>query len=526
MKLKLKIILALFSGFQTISPAQIKVSPSPAEMDAIRKSEFNTIGKKVAIPAVTEKSTGQWESDDGFSIWKLIVETDNADAIIVYFDELTLPVGSEIVAYSADDPSESTGVFTENSNKYVKTFALPMVNSDKVVVEARIPSGQVNAFHAVISEIGCIVGKGTNGTTGFGDTDPCYINVNCADGLPYQNARRAVAQYTFTEGGVIGNCTGTLLNNTAQDDRNLFLSAQHCAIEATPAELGQAIFYFNYEAPDCDNPSSSAGLLDDAVVGCTRIAASGGQHPLPPDGSDFHLFELNPIPAAYNVYYAGWNRNDIGANIPMPGAIIQHPLSDIKKISFIDSFTQAMTGSDFYANCIQMSGTGGIIEPNASGSGVFDNNKRVIGTISYGATGCVIPGAFNLAAGGKFFAHWDMNGTAANRRLKPWLDPTNSNVMTLDGKNSGTVGLADKIETAIVVSIYPNPASDVITIKSDVSLLGSRFVIKNLSGKLVNQGQLLTETTIVDMQHLSPGFYFLEVTHDNFANQAYKIIKL
>jgi hypothetical protein len=526
MNLKLKIILALLIGFQILSHAQIKVSPASAEMEAIRKSEFNTIGKKVVIQAVTEKSSGNWETIDGFSIWKLSVEAENADAIIVYFDELTLPVGSEIVAYSADDPSNRTRVFTENSNKYLKTFALPIVNSDKVVVEATIPPGQAGEFHAVISEIGCIVGKGDKGTTGFGDADPCYINVNCPDGQPYQDAKRAVAQYTYTVGGNIENCTGTLLNNTAQDDRNLFLSAQHCAIEATPTELGQALFYFNYESPDCDNPSSSAGLLDDAVVGCTRLAASGGQHPVPPDGSDFHLFELNPIPASYNVYYAGWNRNDVGSDIPMPGAIIEHPLSDIKKISFIDSFTQAMTSTDFYANCIQMSGTGGIIEPNASGSGVFDNNKRVIGTISYGSTGCVIPGEFNMAAGGKFFVHWDMNGTNADRQLKPWLDPTNSGVMTLDGKNSGTVGMADEIEKAILVSIYPNPATGIITIKSDVSLLGSGFLIKNLSGKLVIQGQLLNENTSVELQHLPPGFYFLKVINDNFTNQTCKIIKL
>jgi hypothetical protein len=47
MKLKLKIILALLTGFQTLSYAQIKVSPASAEMDAIRKSDM---GKHISKP--------------------------------------------------------------------------------------------------------------------------------------------------------------------------------------------------------------------------------------------------------------------------------------------------------------------------------------------------------------------------------------------------------------------------------------------------------------------------------------------
>jgi len=77
-----------------------------------------------------------------------------------------------------------------------------------------------------------------------------------------------------------------------------------------------------------------------------------------------------------------------------------------------------------------------------------------------------------------------------------------------------------------LVSICPNPATDAISIKADVSLLGSAFVIKDLSGKFVVQGQFLNENTDVVIQNLSPGFYFLKVINDNLRNQTYKIIKL
>jgi hypothetical protein len=449
-------------GISSLVDAQVSVSPSFANMDAIRTDESNTVGQKIKINPVTENSLGTLRDNRGITTWQFSVEAENCDGIIVYFDELVLPQGSEIFAMS-NDSSLKTRLFTKNENREVKTFALPVIYSNKVIVKASIPTKVANDFSAVISEIGCIVKKGGNNTDGFGDADPCFINVNCPDGQAWQDQKRAVAQYTYTSGSEIGNCTGTLLNTTAQDNRNLFLSAHHCAIEATDEELGQAIFYFNYEALDCENPSSSAGLLDDAIVGCTRIAASGGMHQLPPDGSDFHLFELNPIPASFNVYYSGWNRYDLGANIPMPGAIIQHPLSDIKKISFIESFEQASSYSDFYADCVQSSGTGGIVEPNSSGSAVFDNDKCVIGTVSYGTTGCVIPGEWNFAAGGRFQKHWDQNGAAANRQLKPWLDPLNTGVMTLDGTNV-IVGIEQISDESGYFQVYPNPATTNISI--------------------------------------------------------------
>lgn len=346
---------ALCFGIAPSARAQIAVTPLRETLDAIRVDDSNRVGLQVAIPSIEDKSAGSWSSDGETSTWTLTVHADHADGIIVYFDELTLPPGVAISARSEDGTS-ATRSFDRNDNRSVPSYALPTVWSPDVIVEASMPADRAHAFRAVVSEVGCVVRKG-DPAKAFGDAPACYVNVNCPDGAPWQSAKKAVAQYTYTAGAEIGNCTGTLVNNTALDDRRLFLTAQHCAIEATPAELGQMIFTFNYEAPGCANPTSPEGLQDDTVVGCTRLAASGGAHPLPPDGSDFQLLELNPIPEAYGVYYAGWNRSPIGPGIPMPGAILQHPLADIKKISFVSAFEQSSgSASDFYATCVQSSG--------------------------------------------------------------------------------------------------------------------------------------------------------------------------
>ena len=491
-----------------------------------RKSGDNIIGKKITLTKSMSDLEWHHSIKDAYHILKVNIKCDPGFGLIVYFDQLELPTGSSIRAFSYN---HTTRVFYSNDNKHTRSFALPLINSNELTLEARIPLDNIDQFTANVSEIGCIP-LSSKGTHGFGDTEPCFVNVNCPDGEPWSKQKRAVVRYTYTEDGEIGNCTGTLVNNTAQDDRNFFLTAQHCAMGASVDELGQAIFYFNYESPNCDNPPNDDGLLDETVVGCTRIAASGdGSDPNGfPDGSDFHLFEINPIPASYNIYYAGWNRNDIG-NLSGPGSIIQHPLSDIKKISFVSKFIPSITGSDMEAVTTTTSGgQGGNVEPNSSGSAMFDNNKLVVGTISYGSVGCVI-GETDFGAGGKFFYHWDQNGTEDNRKLSVWLDPSNTGVMTFEGKNSGNVGIGQLNQYKSEVIVYPNPANNTIYlgyVKSE-KINKVKVLINNISGVLVLENEIyLNEKNVlnrIDISNLKPGMYFITIS--NLENQFYKSSK-
>jgi Secretion system C-terminal sorting domain len=204
----------------------------------------------------------------------------------------------------------------------------------------------------------------------------------------------------------------------------------------------------------------------------------------------------------------------------MPGAIIHHPLSDIKKISFIDSFSPSFTSpsSDFSTNCIQSSGTGGLIEPNSSGSAVFDNQKNIIGTCSYGGSGCVAPGGINFVGGGKFWFHWDQNGTSPDRQLKPWLDPLNTGVMAFQGKYPNNTGITHTV-VKNTFSIYPNPASDNFKILTDKAVL--QVTLYNILGEKVGSWK---NTRFIPIQQLPPGVYFTII---KFPREIYsvKIIK-
>ena len=72
-------------------------------------------------------------------------------------------------------------------------------------------------------------------------------------------------------------------------------------------------------------------------------------------------------------------------------------------------------------------------------------------------------------------------------------------------------------------TIYPNPASNLITIKSKNSSAGSSYSITDQTGKMVLSGKLLEETTPVDITILNNGIYFLKI--GDRSQPAFKVIK-
>ena len=130
-------------------------------------------------------------------------------------------------------------------------------------------------------------------------------------------------------------CTGSMVNNTAQDLTPYFLTANHC--------LGgndSWIFMFNYESSGCQNQN---GLTNMTVSGSTLLANSAT--------SDFALLELNEsIPEDYNVFFSGW---DVTGNTPNIPVCIHHPSGDIKKITFDEDNASSCFGKFEFIPSIQ-----------------------------------------------------------------------------------------------------------------------------------------------------------------------------
>ncbi|MCX6256629.1 MAG: T9SS type A sorting domain-containing protein [Bacteroidia bacterium] len=434
-----------------------RIYPQP-DMDQIRKedavSEKNgtiyKIGRIIPVKLNMENS-GTWTSlPDGSNIWRLKIGSPGAKAISVYYDHFQLPAKGKLFLYN-EDKTQVLGAYTQIDNYVSGEFATELVQGETVTLEYSVPCG-VNDQAEISIRGFSYTYRGVSfyrNTNDFGQSASCEVNINCApEGTNWQHQKRGVARILIVASTFTGWCSGSLVNNVRQDCTEYFLTADHCYEESNvqipQSYLNQWIFYFNYEAPGCSNPNSQGTLATHTITGCTKKAngGSGGD-----TGSDFFLTTLNQtIPASWNVYYIGWSRNTTASP---SGVGIHHPYGDIKKIStYTNTLTSTYWSNASYPNThweVTWSTTTnghGVTEGGSSGSPIFDNHGYLIGTLTGGGSACTVNGA-GTGTGptmpdeyGKFSYHWISNGSTNATQVKPWLDPDNLGLMSLNGKES------------------------------------------------------------------------------------------
>jgi hypothetical protein len=347
-----------------------------------------------------------------------------------------MPEGSKLFLYN-DSHAQIIGAFTSRNNKPDGRFATGLLRGETITLEYYEPE-RVSAPGRI--RIGYIVHGYKDIFKDFpllekdyGNSGPCEVNVNCTQGAAWQNEKRAVAMILTSNGSRI--CSGIMINNVRQDLAPYFLTANHCIEGDTP---GTWIFMFNYESPGCANID---GPLNYTLTGSTALAYD--------DTSDFALLRLNETPPdSFKLHWAGWNA---GTATPSSGACIHHPSGDIKKISlvtssFIDSsWTDTPTHSHW-----RVFWSTGVTEPGSSGAAIFDQNHHIVGQLHGGPSAC--SGDDKSDMFGKFSWSWNYGSTPATR-LKDWLDPDNTGLLTLDGWDK-TLGVRDYVPPTKITDLH------------------------------------------------------------------------
>lgn len=363
-------------------------------------------------------NSGIWQDlPNNERVWQLELASTGALSMNVIFDEFILVPGDQLFIYS-EDREDVLGPLTYLNNKEWKGLATLPIKGDKIIVELR------QAHPELAKQSRLTIGQVTHGyrdvfgyarniyEKGLGSSGACNNNVICPEGDPWRCEISAVAIIVVNGSGA---CTGTVLNNHAQDERPLFLSANHCG-----SNVSNWVFRFNWESPTC-TPTQN-GPTNESVSGATMLASSAG--------SDFALMELSSnIPASYNVYYSGW---DATGNAPSNQTAIHHPSGDVKKISFDNDPAQQANWNG--AACWHiLNWDDGTTEPGSSGSGLWDQDHHLIGQLFGGSAQC----SNNVDDYyGRLSVSWD-GGGAANNRVKDYLDPNNTGIKVLDGLGSG-----------------------------------------------------------------------------------------
>lgn len=455
---------------------------------------------------------------NGNSIWKANITSENALALGLYFSDFYLPKGARLFVYSPDK-EQLIGSFTDFNNSESGLFATELILGDKLVIEYDEPASVAGLGHFTIDEITHAY-RGVSdfkSSAGFGGSGTCEVNVNCSEGTDYDKQKNSVVRIYIKEGTSAYWCTGSVVNNVNNDRTPYVLTADHCATDATAADLLQWIMYFNYQSATCENPSVEPALK--SMTGATKIAASSNAGIL---GSDFYLVLLNQnIPDEYNPYYMGWDRT---GNVSSNGVSIHHPQGDIKKIStytsnlisttYTNGGSVGLTNGSWEVYWSATANGNGVTEGGSSGSPIYSQTGYLIGTLTGGWSSCSAPTEPDYY--GKFSYHWDKNGTTANTQLKPWLDPSNTGVSILPGT---AVGIEELNKTTDhFYTLFPNPSNGQIILRFNESGYGKTYTIRvsNMLGQNVYKDNLVVYNQLdLNLQYLQQGVYFIEVEGEN-----------
>jgi subtilisin-like proprotein convertase family protein len=430
----------------------------PTPLDLVRLGEEDAqrdaegLPLRFAVPervSITPFNNGTWEDlGKGQMLWRLrIIGREGTNSLNLGFTRFKMTANGRLLLYSTDG-SQILPAFTAADNEEHGQLWTPVVVTDDLIVELTIPKREMNALQLRLGWI-------NQGYRGFGTITPesynksgsCNMDVEClAGGDTWREEMRSVG--VISTGGSTF-CSGSLINDTANDRKMYFMTANHCTINSGNA--ASLVVYWNYQNSFCRTPGSAQsgqagdGTLTQFHTGSFFRAANAP--------SDFTLVELDdPAVAAYNHFWAGWDRSagDFTCTAGSPCAGIHHPSTDEKRITYVTTNTATTSysgttspgdGTHVWAHwATDPPGpftVPGVTEGGSSGSPLYNASGRFIGQLHGGPSSCGATGDNLSDYYGRFSVSWTGGGTNSTR-LSNWLDAGNTGATTIAGiENTG-----------------------------------------------------------------------------------------
>ncbi len=289
----------------------------------------------------------------------------------VHFSNMSLPAGARVFVYSLKNPEEFYGPYEGKGASPDGTFWTPPVEGDGAVIEYFSPAGAIDSQVAPfqVSEISHIYRSLFLKESSQDAAGSCNLEVT-SDWL---EVAKSVGYLEFTSGGFEYACTGTLLNNQANDQTPFLLTANHCF--DTQAEAQSLRVYWNYNTGD--SPPGGTPFTDGA-----NLLATG-------TSSDFTFVRLTgSLPGG--LFFSGWDATATPLSTSVTG--IHHPEASHKRISFGATNSTCAGGLPGpCSNFTHVRWNSGTTEEGSSGSGIWKGSgvgAQLVGTLTGGAAAC------------------------------------------------------------------------------------------------------------------------------------------
>ncbi|MBJ2173872.1 T9SS type A sorting domain-containing protein [Aureibaculum sp. A20] len=483
------------------------------------------------------KNAGRWtDLPNGDRIWQISFASPEALHLSVNFNSFYLPEGSTIYLYN-NDRSDLIGAITSNANNNKNELGTWFVKGDHIFIEYYEPKevkglGKLNigsVIHGYRLAHEVQNGYIEKSILKINNSGQCNHDVNCPIGSDFEahkeELKKSVAFLSMGDGYI---CSGSLINNTAQDKKPYFLTAEHCLERETGDPAANPSLFsmrFNWISPNpvCAAIAGSTDSNDELTMLGSTLKAQYSE-------ADMLLLEINnPIPTDWDVTFAGWDRRDIDPTFEVG---IHHPLGDIMKVSRDDTGA-TKTNTDgkqvwLIGGANDGIGTGegweiGVTEGGSSGSPLFNQNGHIIGQLYGGNAACIGTSDNNdYDLYGRFAISWD-SGSSAATRLKDWLDPKSIEPSTLNSY-SNTLAIENNLLDN-KITLYPNPSSGIINIKRNEFIGDLTYEVYSLIGQKLTVKTLITNNSI-NLNNFSNNIYFIKITEIDTNNTSVKKIVL
>ncbi|MDR0507791.1 MAG: trypsin-like serine protease [Dysgonamonadaceae bacterium] len=389
----------------------------------------------------------------GKNIMQYVIKSDGAEGLILMFDELYIPEGGELYIY--DKKTGQTRLFTHADNPSGGRAVSGAIYGDEITLEY-VPSPDSGEQPRIrIYDISYIYKSQADIQAAV----TCFISTCCSEGDDWEYQIKGVVALSANNIHEWFFCTGSLINNVRQDKTPYILTANHCIADANPTEYSTILCEFFLESTavpnaNCFSQSQTSSrtktLSGASLVTTTSISGS----------SDGALLKLDQsIPDSWDVYYNGWDANDIA---PTSGVGIHHPNGFVKKIStYLSPATTTTWLSDTEIGKakahwnIHWSRTvhgQSVTYGGSSGSPLFNQNGLIVGTLSGGRSLCESPNLPDQY--GKMAYHWDKDDDP-EKHFKKYLDPDNTGTLVLEGYDPLGIEFTETPEAIAATDLTP-----------------------------------------------------------------------
>ena len=402
-----------------------KVQESLQAPDSARPVQIGFARDVLKSQADTAARLAWQRSPDGTSRAAIGVRSPAALGLRMGLLVSQMPPGTLLRVYGPDDAeaieihgNEVLRTIQQNLDAGIedveaRTYWLPTVNGDAAVLEFELaPSIDPAWLKVSLPQVSHLVTLETDPEQLLKASGSCNIDVMCSSARNDPKIR-AVAHMRYVKSGGTYICTGTLMNNTRQDNTPYFLSAHHCISSQSTASTLET--FWNYRTSSCGSNQAASDF--------TRV--SGGAQLLWSSGStDTSFMRLNgALPSG--AVFAGWDARAAQGS----GSVyaIHHPDGDPQKYSagvltgFMTCTAPDAQGSFRCGQATSTTGTylnarfsEGTTEGGSSGGALFSSAGQVVGQLFGGSHSCTNPGGTTI------YGRLDLAFEAALHR---WLAP-------------------------------------------------------------------------------------------------------